>query len=427
MLALWLPLAASIVMMVLEPSIVNIGLARTAMPELALAAYGIAYSLALLVEAPVLMILDASVARSADRSAFLLVRRFTVVLGLAVTGVGLVLSLTPLYGLVVEGLMNIPPDMADRARPTLVILSLWPLPVAWRRAYQGVLIRSGRTAVISAATAVRLITLAAVMAAGLVLWPDRGAVVAGVAMVISVTVEAIVTTWAAQPVLRSDRYGAGLPIDGSEPLTLHSLWQFYRPLFATTLLRQASRPLVNAGIASAAHARVSLAAWPVAWGLAILIAGPAWSLQQLTTALAGGPIAYRRVSRFSLAVSAALTALMALVAFTPLYGALMGGLYNLSPALQSVARPAVQILVLFPLLSGIQSVYRGALIRCGQTRAVRTAMLINLVVLLACLVAGVVLGPVPGAALAAGATMVSTLIETAWLGRERLCWAGAAA
>jgi len=40
-------------MMVLEPSIINIGLGRTADPELALAAYGVAFSLALLVEAPI--------------------------------------------------------------------------------------------------------------------------------------------------------------------------------------------------------------------------------------------------------------------------------------------------------------------------------------------------------------------------------------
>jgi hypothetical protein len=89
MLSLWVPLAASIVMMVLEPSVINIGLGRTADPELALAAYGVAYGLALLVEAPILMLLDASVARSTDRAAFVLIRRFTLGLGLIVTATGL--------------------------------------------------------------------------------------------------------------------------------------------------------------------------------------------------------------------------------------------------------------------------------------------------------------------------------------------------
>ena len=85
MLALWLPLAASISMMVLEPSIINVGLGRTSTPDLALAAFGVAFGLALLVEAPILMLLDASVARSSDREAFGVVRRITLILGLAVT------------------------------------------------------------------------------------------------------------------------------------------------------------------------------------------------------------------------------------------------------------------------------------------------------------------------------------------------------
>ena len=78
MMALWVPLAASTVMMVLEPSTINIGLGRSANPELALGAYGVAFSLALVVEAPILMLLDASVARADNRAAFLLIRRFTL-------------------------------------------------------------------------------------------------------------------------------------------------------------------------------------------------------------------------------------------------------------------------------------------------------------------------------------------------------------
>jgi len=154
MLALWAPLAASIAMMVLEPSIINIGLGRTLRPEMALAAYGVAFSLALVIEAPILMLLDTSVARSVNREAFAIIRRITVILGLLVVVLGVVVSLTPLYDLIVVNLMNIPADIADRARPTQLILAFWPLPIAWRRAHQGVLIRAGHTAIITTATGI---------------------------------------------------------------------------------------------------------------------------------------------------------------------------------------------------------------------------------------------------------------------------------
>lgn len=415
MLALWLPLAASIMMMVLEASIVNIGLGRTANSELALAAYGVALGLALLVEAPIMMLLDTSVARSTDRAAFVVVRRFTVILGLIVTAIGIALSFTALYGLVVVDLMNIPPDVAARARITLQILAFWPFPVAWRRAHQGVLIRAQRTAIITVATGIRLLSLATVLFIGLQLLPNQGALVAGTAMLISVTVEALVVTWATRPVLHSQEYRPVEDPGGATPLTMKALWRFYRPLAMTSVLRQTTRPMLNAGIAAAGMPRPSLAAWPVAWGFAVLLTGPAWSLQQLSTALVTNRAAYRRVRGFALSLGAIFSALLALVTFTPLYYLVMGGIYNLSPALQNLAKPALQLLVVYPLIMGAQGLYRGVLIRTGCTGDVRTAMAINVVTLGLALLVGVTLLSPTGVVLAAVAVLVGALVELAWL------------
>jgi hypothetical protein len=346
------------------------------------------------------MLLDASVARSTTVKAFAVVRRFTLILGFAVTGIGLAISLTPLYDLVVRGLMNIPADVAATARPTLQILSLWSLPIAWRRAHQGVLIRTGS------------------LFLGLLVRPDKGAIIAGLAMVLSVTVEATLITCATCRVLGEDLYDDRG--DGNEPsrLGLGQLWQFYQPLMATTLLRQAMRPVLNASIASAALPRASLAAWPVAWGLAILIAGPAWSLQQLSTALASDKVAYRRVRAFALTLGVLLSLLLALVAFTPAYGVVMGGVYNLSEELQHLARPAVQVMVALPLLMGAQSLLRGTLIRRGATGAVRTAMIVNVLTLVGAVLVGLAFFAPTGVMLAAMATLTGGVGELVWLMRE---------
>ena len=413
--ALWIPLAASMVMMVLEPSIINIGLGRTRLPELALAAYGIAAGLALLVEAPILMLIDASVAWATDRQVFALLRRFTLILGLLVTAVGLLVSVTPLYPLIVIDWMNIPTDVATEARPTLAILSFWPFPIAWRRTHQGVLVRAGQTTIITIATAIRLVALAAAMYGGLALWPQEGAVVAGLAMEVSVVVEALVITWATGQVLRSGRLPETTPEGEYPPQSLRAIWRAYSPLSTSSILRQTSRPLLNAGIAAALLPRASLAAWPVAWGLATLVAGPAWSLQQLTTALAKNETSYRRVRDFGLALSASLSAILAVIAFTPLYSMIMGGIYNLSPELQELARPAIQMLAFLPLVMGLQSVLRGLLIRAGWTAPVRTAMWINVSVLAITLLVGALSGAVDGVTLAALATLAGGFAELIWL------------
>jgi Na+-driven multidrug efflux pump len=196
---------------------------------------------------------------------------------------------------------------------------------------------------------------------------------------------------------------------------MRELWRFYRPLAVSAILRQTTRPVLNAGIAAAGMARASLAAWPVAWGFAILIAGPAWSLQQLTTALAVDEAAYRRVRTFALSLSGIFSVLLAVVAFTPLYGLVMGGVYNLSPELQELARPALQLMSVYPLLLGSQSVLRGVFIRAGNTRVVRSAMTVNVLTLAAMVLAGVWFFSLTGVMVAAIAVLAGGVAELVWL------------
>lgn len=413
MLALWLPLAVSGEMMVIEPSIINIALGRTTQAELALAAYGVAFSLALLVEAPILMLIDASVARASDRAALALLERFSLAAGLVVTAIGLLISVTPLYGLIVERLMNIPPDVAAQARPTLVILSFWPMPIGWRRTQQGLLIRARQTMVISLATVVRLVVLAAGLAGGLVLWSHSlwsVAVIAGVAMDLSVIVEAALVTWAARRALASGM----LPEQGSK-LVWSELWRFYWPLATTSVIQQVSRPVLNAGIATAVLGRESLAAWPVVWGLVLLIAGPAWSLQQLSNALAADGQAYRRVRTFAVSLSLIFTGLLAVVGLTPLYSVTMSGVYNLAPELQGLAHPALLLMIPYPLLLGMQGLLRGVLIRRGCTPPVRAAVAVNVAMLAVTLVVGTRLLAPTGVVLAAVAVEAALAAELGWL------------
>jgi hypothetical protein len=238
--------------------------------------------------------------------------------------------------------------------------------------------------------------------------PTQGAVIAGVAMVISVSVEAALTTWATHRVLRTDHS------DGTD-LTTRDLWHFYSPLLVTSVLNHSRRPLTSAGVASAVLARASLAAWPVAWGFVVLISGPAWSLQQLTTALATDRLAFRKIMRFSLGIGLLLSALLGLVAFTPLYDVVLGQVYNLSADLRSLARVPIQIMVVHPQLSAGASLLRGRLIRRGRTTTVRAAMLMGVAGLSLMLLLGVSRLSVTGVMLATVATLTGAAAELGWL------------
>jgi Na+-driven multidrug efflux pump len=409
---LYLPLAASWALMLLEAPLINAFLARGADPELSLAAYGIAQSIILVVEAPVLMILELSIALSRNLADFREIRRFYVLVGLAITALGLLLFYTPLGGLLLCDIMGIPPTIAEATIPALRILVWWPLPIGWRRLYQGVLVNDGRTRIISIATALRLVVLLAVLALGQSFGTIPGATLGAITMVVAVIIEAGVIHWAA---LSTFRGSLSQKTADAASISLRYLWLFYLPLAVTSVLRQSIRPLITAGIAAAPMAELSLAAWPVAFSLASIFWGPTLGLQPVTVALTSGKDSWHTVSRFVLAVGSLLTSALALVAFTPLLSVVLGQLFGISGAVAELAAPAVRIQVLLPLAYTFHALFTGLLVKKGHTSAVRTAKTVDMVVVGVTLFLGLRYSGLLGSALGATAIIAGALVEAIWL------------
>ena len=144
-LTTWWPLAASWMMMGAEQPLVGAVVARLAEPEVQLAAYGsVVYPLALVVEAPVIMLLAASTELSRDRVAFRALRRVAHGLGLGLSLLHLLLAATPLFDVVVRRVLDVPAAVLEPARLGLLLLLPWTWSIASRRFHQGLLIRHGR-------------------------------------------------------------------------------------------------------------------------------------------------------------------------------------------------------------------------------------------------------------------------------------------
>ncbi len=409
---LYLPLALSWVLMLTEVPLINAFLARGPEAELSLAAYGVAFSIILVVEAPILMMLELSVALSKNVLAFKAIRRFYVMTGLGVTALGVALFYTPFCQVLLCRLMNIPPTIAAATVPALRIVTWWSLPIGWRRIHQGILIRDGRTRIISVATGVRLVVVSVTMFVGISLRLLPGAPLGAVAMVIGVVVEALLIQWAVQPSIHGKLEAE--PSD-SEALTFRYLLFFYVPLATTTVLRQGIRPLISAGVAAAPMAALSLAAWPVAFSLVSMFWGPTMGLQQVTIALTDDKASWQRVSRFVLTVGLILTGSLALISFTPLLGVVLRQLFGLSEEVARFAAPATRIMVLLPLGYTFHALFTGLLVKQARTSTVRTAKALDLVVVGLTLFVGLRYGGLWGAVLAAAAMTAGTLAEAAWL------------
>jgi hypothetical protein len=409
---LYLPLALSWALMVMETPLINAFLARGPEPEVSLAAFGVAFSIILVVEAPILMMLELSTALSTSLSAFKAIRRFYVMIGLGVTGLGVALFYTPLSQVLLCRVMNIPPAIAAASVPALRILTWWSFPIGWRRIQQGILIRDGRTRIIGVATGVRLLLLFMTMLVGQSLNLLPGASLSAVAMWVAVAIEALLIHWAGRSSIQ--RRLAPAPPD-SQGLTGRYLWFFYVPLATTTVMRQGIRPVISAGIAAAPMAELSLAAWPVAFSLASMFWGPTMGLRQVTIALAEDKVSWQKVSRFVVTAGLILTGSLAVISYTPLLGVVLRQLFGLSGQLEAFAAPAVRIMVLLPLGYSLHALFTGLLVKQARTSAVRTAKALDLVVVGLTLFAGLRYGGLWGAVLGATALTMGTFVEAVWL------------
>jgi hypothetical protein len=412
---LWLPLAVSFELMMLEGPTVQGAIGRLPNPQLHLAAMGLALSLSLLVESPVIMLLATAIALVRDGTTFRALRRFVVALAAACTAVTALIAFTPLFDVVTMAWMGQPEPIVRAARPAMQIMLLWTAAIAWRRFYQGVLVKYDQTRKVSWGTAIRL--LATVTTGALLTLGRRvpGAQVGASALMAGVLTEAVATTLFALPLVRrriTDHTDHSLV-----PLTQSAIWRFHAPLAATTLLTLLAQPMTSAALARLPGSRETLAAWPVAFMLLLILRGWGLALQEITVAHARDASARPALRRFAWLVGGATTVAAAAIASTPLIGAYFRAVLHLPQNLHEIARVGVAVGVLMPLITSLGSWARGVLVAGGDTRSVYRGMGINLAVHATLLVCGVLLR-VPPMWLAAGAFCAAAVLEYLYLARR---------
>src|SRR3989304_864058 len=113
---LWLPLAASWLLMALETPYLNAALARISEAERMIASFGLVASLSITIESPVISLLATATALARSQQNYLLLRRFTQHLILGTTLLQFLIGWTPLFDIVVVDLMGVPESLHDPVR-----------------------------------------------------------------------------------------------------------------------------------------------------------------------------------------------------------------------------------------------------------------------------------------------------------------------
>lgn len=387
-------------------------------PKIHLAAYGsVAFSIALVVEGPIIQLLAASTALCGDADSFRKVRRFMWVSAFWLTVVHVLIAFTPVYDWVAGVVLGVPEAIHEPGRLGLQWLTPWTAAIAYRRFHQGVLIRFERSRLVGVGTVVRLLALTGVLALGFGVnalgWLTVPGVVVGAAAVsAAVTAEAIFIGLAVRPTVREFLSDDSRP---ETPLTRSSFARFYFPLALTPLLTLLIHPAGTAAMSRMPDAVNSLAAWPVVHSLVFLLRSAGFAYNEVVVSLLGKPHAKRELRRFALLLAAITSSILLLLGLTPLANLWFDTISGLAPELIEFARIGVLITFSMPAYQALQSWYSGVLVHARTTAPITEAVVLYVCIAAVGLWLGTEVATIPGLYFALGVFIVSGVSQTLWL------------
>ena len=353
-------------------------IARLPSPEFNLGAYGVAFALAILIEAPVIMLMSAATSLVKDRISYLKMRNFSRGLILGTTLLLLIVLVPGVYRWLTETLLQLPTEVADLTYGALWFFLPWPSAIGYRRFLQGVLIRAGKTRLVAMGTLIRLFAMTVAALLGYLLLEIPGAWIGGLALGTGVTVEAIAARFMAAETVRellAEETDSGYT---GRTVTYRAIATFYLPLALTSMIGLTIQPLLTFFMGRSVAPVESLAVYPVVHSLSFFFRSMGFAYQDAAIALIGERFEhYRELRRFCFTLGAVATAGLALVAFTPLFQLWFITLSGLTPELTSFALIPARIIVPLPFLSVLLSFQRAILVEGRRTQHITWASVIE--------------------------------------------------
>jgi hypothetical protein len=415
-LTLWWPLAGSWLLMGVEMPMLTAAMTRMPGGEPHLAAIGaLVYPLSILIEAPIIMLLAASTALVKDLATHARLLRFAHLASLLLTVVHVAVAFTPLYDVIVRDVIGVPAAIVEPGRIGMMLMTPWTWAIGYRRFQQGVLIRCGRSDLVGVGTIVRLVANVLVLLLGLAVGTWPGIVVGAAAISCGVLAEA---AWAGWSFRRAARPKLPAAPDG-ELISWRAFAAFYTPLAFTPIITIVIQP-IGSWAMSKMHAPLqSLAAWPAVYGIVFLSRSAGFAFNEVVVSLAGEPGGGRALYRVGVGIASVTTAVLALLALTPLGGVWFAKVSGLSTELTALACTSLPLALAMPIYSVAQNYLQGRMVHHKRTRPITEAVVLYLAVCTVCLLAGMRwLQDLPGIQVTLLAFTVAGLAQTWWLWRS---------
>ncbi|MCF8067602.1 MAG: hypothetical protein K9L30_03340 [Desulfobacterales bacterium] len=376
----WAPLAATWFMIAFEMFIVAAIIARLPDPKYNLAAYGVAFPMAWIFEAPILMITSAVTAFVKNLEKFKKLFNFTMYLNGIVTIIMAICMISPIFYFISTRLMDLPQDIARMAHISLIILLPWPAAIGYRRFYQGILIINNRTRLVAFGTFLRIISLVGTALLLARFTELKGVYVGMFAMTVAVLVEAALCRIMAHKNVK-EIHDKNTPFNNKMETTYKSIFKFYYPLVLTSILSLGSFPLITFFLGHSRSAIDSLAVFPVISSLAFFFGSICISYLEAVIALLQKNIDdFYNLRNFAFILGISLTILLTLVTCIPVLSHFwFHHISGLSDALTAFAFFPAIFISFAPGLAMIRTFQRAILVFKGNTSPITGATVAEIV------------------------------------------------
>jgi hypothetical protein len=370
-LRFWYPLALTWLMMAMEGPLIGAIVARLPDATFNLAAYGVAFSLGLIIEAPIIMILSAATALIKSRQNYEKLWQYTNILNLMITLIMAIILIPAVFDVIALRILGLEAAIAELTYEATFALLPWPAMIGIRRFYQGLMIRRGYTINVSYGTAIRLLSMFSTVY-GLYYFavPINGATVGALGLSVAVSAEALASYLMAR---KSVREVKAIP-DSEKTLSFRSIHTFYYPLVLTSLIGLAAMPLATFFMADSHNAIASLAVFPVINSFIFIFRSVGLSYQEAGIKLMGDKFeAFKANLTFVLRLSAISLAVLILITATPLHQLWFVDLTDLPEELYAFTMIPTILFIPIPVLSIILSLQRAMLVNAGHSGPISVA------------------------------------------------------
>lgn len=362
----WIPLLSTWLMMGLEGPFIAAIIARLGDAKFNLAAYGIAYSFAIIIESPVIMLLSAANKLTKNKQNYFAIRKFTLLLNAMVTLIFVIFIIKPVYYFFASTLMDLPSEIVGLSYNGLIILLPWPAAIGYRRLYQGLLIKNAKTRYVAYGTITRLVSMVFTAIVLFLIGNINGVVVGAAALSIGVIAEAVACRLMAKKIVSKIKNGE-LETD-ENILTFREIVNFYYPLALTSILSLAVHPMIAFFLGHSKNAIESLAVMPVINSLVFLFRTFGLSYQDVGVTLLDDKFSeYKIIKNFAIILSVISTLFLFSIAFTPLSMLWFNNLSGLGMELSKFAEFPLQILAIMPALAVLLNFQRSIMMASKRT------------------------------------------------------------